>query len=331
MAAVPRVGRAGDGTPAPPCCRQRPDASSRCPGQDDLPLGTPRPQDRTVRTALPQARRGHTAPRARGYPAEAPAVADGPGILDELVGHAVEFGRWAETTNVGSGTIDLLDDAIHRIAREYLTTPPGPLLRRAGDVASRVFELLQEHQRLRHTRDLYVTGAKCCAFLCLGSGRPRPARRSRSPWPDRADPRRGSLAIPVPRRLRCAPCPRPPTGTAALARPRPWPAAATRYARRTRPVSCSPARKPTRRPRRAPGSRSTGPGRPAKTLSSMTTSPAFSPAATCAWRTTRPAPTSRPMTRTRRCAPPMPPARGRVRESGTAPGGSCTSPRASPT
>jgi hypothetical protein len=101
---------------------------------------------------------------------EEPALADGPGILDEMVGHAVEFGRWAETTNVGSGTIDLLDDAIHRIAREYLTTPPRPLLRRAGDVASRVFELLQEHQRLRHTRDLYVTGAKCCAFLAWAAG-----------------------------------------------------------------------------------------------------------------------------------------------------------------
>jgi hypothetical protein len=31
MAQVPRVGRAGDGTPAPPRCRERPDAGSRFP------------------------------------------------------------------------------------------------------------------------------------------------------------------------------------------------------------------------------------------------------------------------------------------------------------
>jgi hypothetical protein len=30
--------------------------------------------------------------------------------------------------------------------------------------------LLHDHQRLRHTRDLYVIGAKCCAFLAWASG-----------------------------------------------------------------------------------------------------------------------------------------------------------------
>jgi hypothetical protein len=35
------------------------------------------------------------------------------------------FGQWTETTNVGSGTIEQLDDAIHRIAREYLSSRPN--------------------------------------------------------------------------------------------------------------------------------------------------------------------------------------------------------------
>ncbi len=127
---------------------------------------------RTERYELLYRRLGAGMPRPDGAAADpsAAALADSPGILDELASHAMEFGRWAETTNVGSGTIELLDDAIHRIAREYLTTLPGPLLRRAGEVAARVFELLQEHQRLRHTRDLYVTGAKCCAFLAWAAG-----------------------------------------------------------------------------------------------------------------------------------------------------------------
>ncbi|HLI40492.1 MAG TPA: hypothetical protein VKV35_02470 [Streptosporangiaceae bacterium] len=96
--------------------------------------------------------------------------AGGPRLLDELTGHAVEFGRWAETANAGPGTIAQLDDAIHRIAREYLNVPPWPLLHRAGEITSRVFRLLRGHQRLRHARDLYVTGAKCCAFLAWAAG-----------------------------------------------------------------------------------------------------------------------------------------------------------------
>ncbi len=47
-------------------------------------------------------------------------------------GHAVEFSRWAEVANVGSGTIEQLDDAIHRATREYLTSPAGALLHCVG-------------------------------------------------------------------------------------------------------------------------------------------------------------------------------------------------------
>jgi hypothetical protein len=109
---------------------------------------------------------------ASGDPAARPdaAVAESAGLLDELAGHAVEFGRWAEVANVGSGTIEQLDDAIHRAAHEYLTSPPGALLHRVGQITRQVFGLLQQHQRLRHTRDLYVIGAKCCAFLAWAAG-----------------------------------------------------------------------------------------------------------------------------------------------------------------
>jgi hypothetical protein len=71
---------------------------------------------------------------ASGDPAARPdaAVAESAGLLDELAGHAVEFGRWAEVANVGSGTIEQLDDAIHRATREYLTSPPGALLHCVG-------------------------------------------------------------------------------------------------------------------------------------------------------------------------------------------------------
>ena len=44
----------------------------------------------------------------------------------------MEFSRWAKVTNVGSGTIEQLDDAVRRATREYLTSPPGALLHCVG-------------------------------------------------------------------------------------------------------------------------------------------------------------------------------------------------------
>lgn len=92
------------------------------------------------------------------------------GLLDKLAGEAVEFGRRAESATVGAGTIEQLDDAVHRLSREYLTSPPVQLIRRAAGIRSRVFALLGEHQRLSYTRDLYVVAAKCCAFLSWAAG-----------------------------------------------------------------------------------------------------------------------------------------------------------------
>jgi len=105
-------------------------------------------------------------------PAAEDAGAGGPGrsVLDELADQAVDFGQWAEMTNVGTGTVEQLDEAVHAIAREYLSSPPQPLIARAAEVSRRVFGLLREHQRLRHTRDLYVVGAKSCAFLSWAAG-----------------------------------------------------------------------------------------------------------------------------------------------------------------
>jgi hypothetical protein len=91
-------------------------------------------------------------------------------LLDELSGQAIELGRWAETSNLGDGTIGQLDDAIDRIARDALRLAPEPLVARAADVAGQVAGLLRERQRLRHTRDLYLIGAKVYAFLSWVAG-----------------------------------------------------------------------------------------------------------------------------------------------------------------
>jgi hypothetical protein len=90
--------------------------------------------------------------------------------LRDLADHAAELGQWAETGNAGPGTIAMLDEEITRVTREYAASPPGPLILRAADACRRVSALLRQHQRLRHARDLYVIGARCCAFLSAALG-----------------------------------------------------------------------------------------------------------------------------------------------------------------
>jgi len=93
------------------------------------------------------------------------AAAYGRQFLDEMTSHVIELGRLAELTNIGDGTIEQLNDTVDHIARDHLSSPPEPLIRRAADVNGRVLELLREQQRLRHTRDLYLIGAKASALL----------------------------------------------------------------------------------------------------------------------------------------------------------------------
>jgi transcriptional regulator with XRE-family HTH domain len=86
-------------------------------------------------------------------------------VLEEMAAGAVELGRLAEVTNVGSGTIGQLDAGLARIAREYPAAPPAPLVHRAAAIRGQIQVMLGGHQRLEQTRDLYLIGAKACAFL----------------------------------------------------------------------------------------------------------------------------------------------------------------------
>jgi transcriptional regulator with XRE-family HTH domain len=85
--------------------------------------------------------------------------------LRQMTQQAAEFSRWAETGHAGPSTIAILADEVNRIIRDYAAGPPAPLIERGADAASQVRQLLQQHQRMRHARDLYVNGARCYAFL----------------------------------------------------------------------------------------------------------------------------------------------------------------------
>lgn len=90
--------------------------------------------------------------------------------LRDLADHAAALGAWAETGTAGPGSIAALAEEIGRIAGAYGTSPAGPLILRASDACRRASGFLQQHQRLRHARDLYVIAARCCAFLAVSLG-----------------------------------------------------------------------------------------------------------------------------------------------------------------
>lgn len=92
----------------------------------------------------------------------------------------------AETTNVGTSTIERLNADLQRVAASYLKTPTAPLLADARRIRDEALRLLEGHQPLRHRRDLYLTVGWAMTFLAWVStdlGRPEAAdRHARAAW-----------------------------------------------------------------------------------------------------------------------------------------------------
>jgi transcriptional regulator with XRE-family HTH domain len=102
------------------------------------------------------------APHRRGEPT---TKAEEAALMESAASAAAEFGEWAEASTVGPITLEQLDQDVRDIAREYLTQPPYPLLRRALDHRARVFALLEGRLRPAHARELYVLAGKLCGLV----------------------------------------------------------------------------------------------------------------------------------------------------------------------
>jgi tetratricopeptide (TPR) repeat protein len=77
-----------------------------------------------------------------------------------------ELATWAESANMGDGTLSALDGATFQLAHDSLTVPPFQAGERADALIERISGILRNgHQRLAQTRDLYVIAGKLCAIL----------------------------------------------------------------------------------------------------------------------------------------------------------------------
>jgi tetratricopeptide (TPR) repeat protein len=91
-------------------------------------------------------------------------------VIMEAAGQSAEFGEWAEATNVGSTTLEQLEEDVRRIAHSYLRSPPLPLMLSTLRVRNRVFTLLEGRQQPNQTRHLYLLAGRLCGLLAWMAG-----------------------------------------------------------------------------------------------------------------------------------------------------------------
>lgn len=77
---------------------------------------------------------------------------------------SLDFGEWADTSNIGDATLEHYATQVRQHARDYVHAPPYPLLLDVKRLRDRVFAKLQGHQRPGQTRDLYLMGSQVCGM-----------------------------------------------------------------------------------------------------------------------------------------------------------------------
>lgn len=84
---------------------------------------------------------------------------------------AADFGRWVERVDSGHVTVEVLYQRVRALAADCLTMPAAATAMQAADLASDVFNLIQQgHHRPGHARDLYTVAAAVASLMAWLSG-----------------------------------------------------------------------------------------------------------------------------------------------------------------
>lgn len=151
------------------------DAELSLPRRVPRPVPPPLPDQPLIAVALDPAApdaalaaRRHRRDRAlTGSPGGPPTDEE---VIMDAAGQSAEFGEWAEATNIGSTTLEQLDEDVRRLARDYLSNPPLPLMLATLRVRNRVFTLLEGRQHPNQTRQLYLIAGRLCGLLAWMAG-----------------------------------------------------------------------------------------------------------------------------------------------------------------
>jgi transcriptional regulator with XRE-family HTH domain len=136
------------------------------PPPPDQPLNAAALDPATPDAAL-AARRHRRDRLLTGSPARLPRDDE---VIMDAAGQSAEFSEWAEATNIGSTTLEQLDEDVRRLARDYLNNPPLPLMLATLRVRNRVFTLLEGRQHPSQTRHLYLVAGRLCGLLAWMAG-----------------------------------------------------------------------------------------------------------------------------------------------------------------
>lgn len=80
------------------------------------------------------------------------------------------FAEWAESSNVGSATVDQFGEEIQAIVHDYNHQAPALVFERTHRLRQRLITLLQGHQYPGQARDLYLFAGQLSAILAWISG-----------------------------------------------------------------------------------------------------------------------------------------------------------------
>lgn len=93
-----------------------------------------------------------------------------PTFLEATARRAAAFAAWAETTNVGPTNLHRFEIETRRLAKAYLSQSPVSVYTQTASLAHAAFDLVQGHQHLSQTRELYVAAGRLSALLSWISG-----------------------------------------------------------------------------------------------------------------------------------------------------------------
>jgi len=170
---------------------RRPDRPA--PRREEQPVAPPRPAvpEPGIAAGAPEPARVSPPPLVATVDSRRPSWLFGPGangidpagsaeaeIVAGAATAAAEFGERAEASSVGPITLEQLQQDLRAIARDYLTQPPFPVLRRTLHQRQRVVALLEGRVRPAHARELYLLAGRLCglaAWMMVDLGYPTEA------------------------------------------------------------------------------------------------------------------------------------------------------------
>jgi len=94
-----------------------------------------------------------------------PAATSADLLMAVIAQESLDFGEWADTSNIGDATLEHYTGRVRQLADDYQHGAPLPLLVETRALRDRVFGKLRGHQRPAQTQELYLLAAQVCGLL----------------------------------------------------------------------------------------------------------------------------------------------------------------------